>query len=93
MQAQWVVSINLAELGDVSGCILKGHALLSTSLTCQLSFVHGILHIDPSWHNMSSTACCPTLQHVSDGNTLSGWEVEVRKEPAEQDREKETLSA
>lgn len=71
VQAQWVVSINLAELGDVSGCILKGHALLSRSLTCQLSFVYGILHIDPSWHNMSSIACCPIVQHVTDGNTLS----------------------
>lgn len=93
-QAQWVVSINLAELGDVSGCILKGHALFSRSLTCQLSFVHRSLHIDSSWRNMSSIACCPIFQHVSDGNTLSCWKVEVRNEPAEQARrERETLSA
>lgn len=77
MQAQWIVSLNLAELEDLSGCILKGHTLLSRSLTCQLSFVHEILHIDPFWHNMSSIACCPIY---SDGSTLSdGWEVEVKK--------------
>lgn len=42
-QAQRGVRVNSAYLGDVSNCILKGHALLSHSLACHLSFARGIL--------------------------------------------------
>ncbi len=46
-QARQGVRVNLAYLGDVSNCILKGHALLSHSLACHLSFAREILLLIP----------------------------------------------